>query len=595
MGSRELPAGTARIAGTVVIFGTGVPARRARVGLSSADLGGSRSATTDDQGRFVFEGLPAGRFTVSASKPGHVSVTFGQRQPGSGRPGTPIQLAEGQKVNVQLQLPRGGVVSGTVLDEHGEAVPGTQVRLFRYTTQGGVRSLVSAGSDATDDRGMYRAYGLQPGDYVVCATPRAQGIPNGPIPLERMQEVITALGPRGDALAQQASAALTARMAAARGDGDPDEPSSGYAPVFYPGTTVAGSAGVVPVGAGEERLGVDFQLQLVPVASIEGIVVASTGTVPNVQLTLVNTGDEISGIGNSSARVDRDGRFRLTNVPPGQYTLMARTARRGPSMPVGPGRGAGPVAPGRGNDPSTTESTRLWASADLTVDGRNLSNIALTLQPGFSLTGRFEFRATSRQAPTDLTRARVALTPSDTTAALRDLTSTAVGRIDESGRFTIDGIVPGKYRVSASVNAAGWTLESALVAGQDALDFPIDVKSAQNLSAVVTFTDRQSDVSGTVTNQDGKPVSDYSLVIYPTDEKLWAPQSRRIRSVRPATDGSFAVSNLPPGEYRLAPVLDPEPGAWFDPTYLQQLNASGLHFTLMEGEKKVQNVRVAGG
>ena len=73
-------------------------ARRASACRAAADVGGGRgrssSTTTDEMGRFVFSALPAGRFNLSASKPGHVSGTYGQRQ--AGRPGTPIQLADGQ-------------------------------------------------------------------------------------------------------------------------------------------------------------------------------------------------------------------------------------------------------------------------------------------------------------------------------------------------------------------------------------------------------------------------------------------------------------------------------------------------------------------
>ena len=140
---------------------------------------------------------------------------------------------------------------------------------------------------------------------------------------------------------------------------------------------------------------------------------------------------------------------------------------------------------------------------------------------------------------------------------------------------------------------SGWSVESAVVGGQDALDFPLDIRSSQNLTgAVVTFTDQSAMVSGAVTNAQGQAVSDYSLIIYPTDQRYWLPQSRRIRSVRPATDGTFSVNGLPPGDYRVAPVLDPEPGSWFDGTFLQQLDGSSERFSLTEGEKKVQNVRV---
>ena len=357
----------------------------------------------------------------------------------------------------------------------------------------------------------------------------------------------------------------------------------------------------VPLNVGEERLGVDFQLQLVAMARVEGMVIYPSGQEPGgLQIQLVNVGDDVGGIGGSSARVDRDGKFRFSNVAPGQYTLVARTGGPGPMMGpameilAGRGRAGGPGADiagqGRGLGRGVT-TPRLWASADISVDGRNLSNVVLTLQPAFSMAGRLEFHGTTAQVPPDLTKVRVSLTPSDPSSSGRGTASAATGRVDETGRFTID-VVPGRYRLSAG-NVSGWSVESAVVGGQDALDFPLDIRSSQNLTgAVVTFTDQSAIVSGAVTNTQGQAVSDYSLIIYPTDQRYWLPQSRRIRSVRPATDGTFSVNGLPPGDYRVAPVLDPEPGSWFDGTFLQQLDGSSERFSLTEGEKKVQNVRV---
>ena len=97
------PTGTAEISGTVMMAGGTQPARKTRVNLSGAELRGSRSVTTDDSGRFSFTALPAGRYSLSATRPGHTSVTYGQRQPG--RPGTQIQLSDGQKFRADLQIP----------------------------------------------------------------------------------------------------------------------------------------------------------------------------------------------------------------------------------------------------------------------------------------------------------------------------------------------------------------------------------------------------------------------------------------------------------------------------------------------------------
>ncbi len=595
----DTPAGTASIVGTVSVAGTGAPARRARVTLSGDTLRGGRSVTTDEQGRYAFNALPGGRFTLSASKTGHLTVSYGQRVPGSGRPGTPILLQDDQRLTIGLQLPRGGVISGTVLDEQGEAVPGTLVRVFRFSLQSGSRTLQAAGSDATDDRGMYRIYGLQLGDYLVGANPRPPRMPGAP-GLERLQEAAASgrLGVQGEL----AAAKLLTWVNDGAEEPAPAERASGYAPVYYPGTPLSGTATAITLNVGEERLGVDFQLQLVPMARVEGIVVFPGGQEPaGLQLRLVNVGDEIEGVGDTSAQVERDGRFRFDSVPPGQYSLIARSGGPGPIGPMaggiaagragramGPGSPDGPLARGGGR---MSSAPRLWAAADLTVEGRDVSDVVLTLLSGFSVSGRLDFRGTTLQRPADLTRMRVTLMPAGMAEGGRALATAAAGRVDEQGNFSIDGVVPGRYRLGAG-GSGGWVLESAVIGGQDALDVPVEIRTSQNLTGtVVTFTDQQTLLSGTVTNAQGQAVSDYTVVAYPSDERYWLPQSRRIRAVRPATDGTFSIAALPPGEYRLAPLLDPEPGAWFDAAVLRQLTGSEA-VTLGDGEKKIQNVRV---
>ncbi len=168
---RKPPSAPEKSAGFVVVLGSGSPVRRAQVTLSGQELRGNRTALTDDQGRFVFQVLPAGRFNLSVNKAGHVTTSFGAKRPG--RPGTPIQLADGQRIEkLSIALPRGGVITGVVVDEHGEPAPSTQVRALRYVLQTGERTLSFAGQDMTDDRGIYRIYSLQPGEYVLSAVPR---------------------------------------------------------------------------------------------------------------------------------------------------------------------------------------------------------------------------------------------------------------------------------------------------------------------------------------------------------------------------------------------------------------------------------------
>lgn len=581
---KAVPVGTASISGTVTLAGTGLPARRARVTIAAPDVGRPRVVIADQQGQFTFSALPAGRYSLSAAKPGHLPAMYGQSQPG--RPGTPIQLGEGQKFSAGLQLMRGGVLTGTVLDEDGDAIPGTQVRAMRYVMQNGQRTLQPSGNGSTDDRGIYRIFGLPPGEYVVAATPRNIG---GPPNMENLRAEIASvrqsagMAGRGNG---PLAANLAARIAALQSAEAnlTEEPATGYAPVYYPGTTALAQAAPLTLGAGEERASVDFQMQRVAVARVEGFVTNSTGqALQNIQLTLTDTSQSVPGMGGSSARAEDDGRFSFSNVAPGHYRISARAIVREPGER---GRG-GPAS-------QPVEPARFWAAGEVTVDGRDVANVALALQPGMTATGRVVFEGSSLAQPTDLTRMRVNVVPADIGAA-RDPGGPVGGRVDASGKFVAAGITPGRYRLNAGGVPQGWVLDSAVVEGQDTLDFPFEVKPGQNVgSATITFTDRRSELSGTLQSSSGQPATGYTLIVFPADQRYWTPQSRRIRTARPATDGQFLFGNLPPGDYKIATVVDVEPGAWQDPAYLQQLDTGALRVSVAEGERKVQNVRIAG-
>jgi hypothetical protein len=582
-------AGTASIGGSVTVAGSGDPARRARITVTGSitSPGGerrfSRNTTTDEHGRFFIPALPAGRYTLSVSKPGHVTISYGQRQPGSGRPGTPIQLGDDERFEAHLQIPRGGVLTGTVLDEMGEATPGTSVRALRYVIQNGQRTLQQGGTGTTDDRGIFRIHGLQPGDYVVCAMPR----PNVSVATTLMEMQVEVASAR-QALAQtspdQARAmeerlqSIEAQLAAQ----PPElEQRTAYASVCYPGTTLPASAVSIPLGAGQERAGVDFQLQLVPVGTVEGVVISPAGvSAQTVQISLTPSGPGVPGMGASSARASADGRFRLNNVAPGQYRLTARG-----TMPVaGTARGGGPPAP-------RPAAPRLWAAADISMDGQDLSDVALALHPALSLSGQLAFDGGT--PPADLTRIRVTLSPAPGPDGPVPGASSSTATADASGRFTVTNLVPGYYRISVA-GVQGWWPESAVIGSRDALDAPVEVRPGADLGGtVITMIDQQTEIAGVLSDSRGAPVADYTLIVFPADSQFWTPGTRRIQSTRPATDGRFAFRNLPAGDYRVATVLDPEPGSWTDPGYLSELEHVSLRVSLRRGEQKTQNIRLA--
>ena len=229
------PAASGRISGRVLGADNARPITRALVRLVAQELPGGRTALTDNSGAFEFTELPTGRYTLTASKAGYVGLSFGQRRPLQA--GTPLQLADGQELKgVDFRLPRGSVITGHVYDENGDPLPGAAVRAGRYQYGQGLRQLVPAGTGQTDDRGEYRIWGLNPGEYYISAIARNQGVPAG----------------RGFA-AQMGSLGPGAFLARGRGappaaDGRDDVEQEAYAPTYFPGVPSMNEARAVKIG-----------------------------------------------------------------------------------------------------------------------------------------------------------------------------------------------------------------------------------------------------------------------------------------------------------------------------------------------------------
>jgi hypothetical protein len=604
------PVGSALLAGVVASADGGRPVRRATVRLVPVSGGpanirpvingvpanGSLTATTDDEGAFRFEQIPAGQYTLSAGKAGYLTAAYGQKRPGTGTPGTPISLAAGQRLDkLWIVMPRGSVLAGTVADDAGEPAYGVQVRAFKYVMRGGARVLEQAGIAVSDDRGAYRIPVLSPGDYVIVATPRDDTMVFGDmLSLVNMRAVEAVRVSGGMSEQFIVRAAPNAERSA-----DP-APTSGYAPVYYPGTTLAPAAAPVELGLSEERLGLDLRLELVPLGRITGIVTAPDGrSLTGVEVLLEDATESLPGIGNRSVRVLADGSFVLNGVAPGTYKITARSGGRVQVMMGATGAGAVRVTrtldAARGPGPfagtmeaGPPEESPLWAYAEATIgDGRTPVSLMLALQPALTLTGRIEFAGT-RVPPEDLSSVRIGLTPA---VNVRPGDS-AVGQFTDGRTFTVPGIVPGTYR-PVILGLAGWVPKSFDVNGRDALDSPLDVVDRDVAGGVLTMVEALGTLSGTLQDSSGRPTANYMVIIAPADPRFWTPQSRRIQAARPATDGRFGFRNLPAGDYRLVALDDVEPESWFDPEFLRQLVPASIAVTLTDGQTTVQDVRIS--
>ena len=618
--------GSATLGGVVMTDETpSRPLRRVNIGIVGTDEVQLRLTMTDENGRFVMPVLPAGRYLVTASKPPYVDAVYGARLPG--RPGTAIMLKEGERrTDLTIKMIPGGAITGVITDEYGKPAVGVGVDLLRPQRRGGIPMLESAMSmlsamllprQITDDRGVYRFSGVPPGEYVVSAVPID---PAGGSVLQTEQDVEAAIRQLGEPGLSASSSSKSptstvigpsdrpSRPVAAMGGppfmnfpqppnlqvppGSPSGPTVGYAPVYYPGTTAAAEAMTITIGPGEERREINMVARPVPTTRVEGRVFRPDGDpAPNVMIQIrgedaINTPAALFASLTTFSTSRSDGSFAVGGIAPGRYTLYARRVS-------GPNR-----FPGVSEAPAASDPP-LWAAAEIIADGRPITGLELTLQTGMTISGRVVFDGT-RQPPKDFQGVNLIARP----VRIVDLMQmvNGAGRVAPDGTFTISGLAPGWYRLTGAASGENlpilWSEASVMINGRDVTDLPFEVRPGEDTANIVmTLTDRQQELTGTLQDASGRPATEYTMILFPADKQFRLPDSRRIQVARPSTDGRFSFSGPlgpPPGDYLLAAVTDLRAEEQFDPSFLEELAKAAIKVVLGPGEKRTQDVRLVG-
>jgi carboxypeptidase family protein len=619
-GSR-LSAQTKRIAtaisGVIRDGGTGTPISGAIVLLgsrqSSSKTASKSAIATDSKGRFVFEELVAGEYTITALKSGYVEATFGGADSDRKNAATIIVLEGQWFAEANISLSRNGGISGNVLDEQNEPQIGVYVRLLQQFQLAGRSHLAAGPLTTTNDLGMYRFGGLVPGHYVVMVPAARVSLPGEPVGVDRSRAA--------GAGTEIVDIGLAARQLLGH---YPIPPPPGVTQTLTYPTTFAGGAAfpasdaVISIEPGRELAGIDVRLKPVPAFEISGRLAGPLEARAGLTVRLLSAGIEELGSGTEAgiAVVGVDGSFHFSGVPSGSYIAETSGAVNrfafgssldsvvyGPRPPSIPGVSASVIGSstalsggpaGTLFGATSSLSVRYWGRAELRVVERDIKDLILQLRPTTNVSGRV-VEDLDKRLPMPTVPARFVVLET-TTGDVRLGVHRSVDNVTLPGEFLISGLIPGPYVVRSE--SAGWLIKSAILDGRNLANSQLEVQEGRDVSGlIVTFTNSTCAVTGDVADKRGLPPPLAAVIVFPVERDQrtgYGLSPSRIKWARTSTNGSFRVENLPAGDYFALAVSESQIDDWKEPGFFERAEVVATRVFLDWGARKVLHLDLAG-
>lgn len=488
--------------------------------------GGLRTTATDENGKFRFSGLDQNEYAITVS----YSRGYMQTPPSEAERQRPRYYHIGDDVTVTMT--RGGVITGRVTNANGEPVIAVAVTAVRVRDAQGApaRGGYPSRPRFTNDRGVYRIYGLTPGTYVVAANRRDNNFRPSPAPYD-------------------------------------DE-----LPAYHPAATTRADAVEIKVSAGVEITGVDIRYGGGRGHTLSGVVSGGKGLVtrPSVNVQLFGAQGE-STVNSTYIRPGDDDRgFAFYGLPDGEYIVTARSAGDDQGLAAAPAR--------------------------ITLSGADVAGIELKLDPLGSVSGHIVIdglpNSCDPKRKISLERFLITLMRDDLRADAQPFYQyprVFSQRVGENGRFTINGVDPGHYRIVARPPADEYLYVKTITAyaatparrgaarranpagGVSQSGFTFRQGEKMTIGAV-TFAEGAAILRGKVApeNEGARLPSRLRLYLIPADPKA-AEDVLRYSETIVRSEGAFAFNNIAPGKYRLVTRVVPDdepidrppfPAAW---------------------------------
>jgi len=522
------------IAGIAVDNHSGQPLANTTVSIAGVKTQtDSRSVVTGSDGRFQFAGLPAGKYSLVGKRHGYHAQAFDQHEQYS----SAIAVGTGQDAShLVFRLHPDAAIRGRIVDESDEPVPQMQIWLFSTRNNLGRRSTRRLNQTMSNDLGEYSFAHLEEGTYYLLAmgrpwySERPQTMHR--IMRNRNAEDTAPVSPEHQQIVEQEDALL----------------DKAYPLTFFDNATDWTQASGIDLGPGD-RFTADFRVMTVPSASIRWNS-PTTEQSPNrgrsVRVSVLARvfDDELVPVHVNYGQW-QNGWTSVSGIAPGRYVVQVR---------------------GEDTKASTQE---LDISGDMDIPATASSN-------GAAVSGKFVWEGA----------------PATRGFAVR-LTNSRTNRNyfcmpKPDGEFTVaESVLPGKYEVAVSSQQGEVYVKSVEVAGATSTS-AVQINEGAEVNLTITLARGTGTIEG-VALLDGKPTAGVMVVLVPADDWVGTARFRRDQA---DSDGTFTLSNVVPGKYRVVALREGWKLPWSDPKTMQSFLTEGTPVQIAASEKTKISVKV---